>query len=988
MKKLLSVLLVVLLCVGVCPISTLAADEEFVLTAEGGMALVGGKITVPVVVTKNSGWRALEVRVSYDADVLEIECPNHNDSEYCMGESAPAVTKKEDFAMATEYECDNLGVNSPRHTANPYIFQWAYPTIDEDITETGTYASITFKVKDEAALGETTVGLYIDIITNCDYEHPTTVTNDATVKVVDEFPVPEAPATVKGKDSNGVVKDIHANDDTTSVTVESYDAVKNEVNLSFSYDTTHEAYGDTVEWYKGDELIATGLTATVPYNTYNANDYSVVVEYENYLSNAGGFETYATATSNQTNAMLPYVTKNVPNTAGSATTAFEVYEDMPHDELWGMYTTFKKLGSGYAYSDEYWQVTDKGLYGTDGTGSYFIYGIKGTQSCYGSTNKVTPRTGNGMLLLRTASRSAIKEITGLTAGKTYLVSFYVHDNFLNANYNAETGLYSEGYGTLQSAVVANSVQDIATASSVQATTRGAKLYGASIYGNAKADSKEAKWQRYELYFTPESDTAYLHITATGPIFLDDVLCQEYKADKTEWNFEDGNMISGIITSDTYLTASQASIFTVKDATPWGLNKLGNKYLEIDCANGRWNNNIFFNFNYEKGYRYTISYDFKVIKYAPSDEANYGEDLNNTNKTTNPDKYMTETNIQNTMDAYLNTFSAEKTTINNTHLVSSRDYITITRYHENGKAYNYATTTPAGVNNYYTCTSARTVTDDADTGYTYQKFANNSTVGGDLWDEWVHWEIEFDPAGIDYEGFASYGFNFTGKYAVYGIDNFKVEKYALSDIAAADDAHALTNNFNIRAISNNGQGLRFKSTVDLGSLGLISADDGEDANYDAITGTFANGSKIVEYGTLVGFSDQYYDHSRLVRALSSDMAKNSWAVAGVAYNLESGRDIRYKYENGVVTYTGVLINIPTQNYDTVWAVRSYVIIEDANKQRTVVYSDVITISMVAAANAVIENSPAGAKDEPGTDAYIAQTEVLDIYYANQNQANRF
>lgn len=40
-------------------------------------------------------------------------------------------------------------------------------------------------------------------------------------------------------------------------------------------------------------------------------------------------------------------------------------------------------------------------------------------------------------------------------------------------------------------------------------------------------------------------------------------------------------------------------------------------------------------------------------------------------------------------------------------------------------------------------------------------------------------------------------------------------------------------------------------------------------------------------------------------------------------------------------------------------------------------------MVAAANAVISNSPEGANSVLGTDAYIAQTEVLDPYYASKN-----
>lgn len=185
MKKLLAVLLAVVLCVSVCSISAFAANEEFVVTAQGGTASRGGTITVPIVVEKNVGWRALDIRVSYDADVLEIECPNHDDSKDCVGKRAPSVTKlgKEDFEMAVEYDVSNSAVNPPSHTTYPYSIAWAFATIKEDITETGTYATVTFKVKDDAAFGETKVDIEVQTITNCAYAHPTALANDATITI-------------------------------------------------------------------------------------------------------------------------------------------------------------------------------------------------------------------------------------------------------------------------------------------------------------------------------------------------------------------------------------------------------------------------------------------------------------------------------------------------------------------------------------------------------------------------------------------------------------------------------------------------------------------------------------------------------------------------------------------------------------------------------------------------------------------------------------
>ena len=52
MKKLLAILLAVVLCVSVCTISTIAANDDFVVTAQGGTAAKGQTIQVPIVVEK------------------------------------------------------------------------------------------------------------------------------------------------------------------------------------------------------------------------------------------------------------------------------------------------------------------------------------------------------------------------------------------------------------------------------------------------------------------------------------------------------------------------------------------------------------------------------------------------------------------------------------------------------------------------------------------------------------------------------------------------------------------------------------------------------------------------------------------------------------------------------------------------------------------------------------------------------------------------
>ena len=157
MKKLLSILLAVVLCFSVCSVVAIADNEDIVVSVKGGTTQRGGTITVPITLDANKGFVTLGIAVNYDADVLEIECPKHEDGKSCTAKRKPTITKKEDFQIAEDYDCSNSGQNSQYHTVNPYLLQWAYGTVEEDICETGEIASITFKVKDDAAFGDTTV---------------------------------------------------------------------------------------------------------------------------------------------------------------------------------------------------------------------------------------------------------------------------------------------------------------------------------------------------------------------------------------------------------------------------------------------------------------------------------------------------------------------------------------------------------------------------------------------------------------------------------------------------------------------------------------------------------------------------------------------------------------------------------------------------------------------------------------------------------------
>lgn len=155
MKKLLSILLVISLCFSMFAISVAAADEDIVVSVKGGNASQGGTITVPINLDVNKGFTTLGIQVSYDSNVLEIECPNHKANQNC----SPSVVKN-------NLSSGNNGLNSQYHTVNPYLLQWAYPTVDgsitKNVTKTGQLAKITFKVKNNAKVGETKVNIVVD----------------------------------------------------------------------------------------------------------------------------------------------------------------------------------------------------------------------------------------------------------------------------------------------------------------------------------------------------------------------------------------------------------------------------------------------------------------------------------------------------------------------------------------------------------------------------------------------------------------------------------------------------------------------------------------------------------------------------------------------------------------------------------------------------------------------------------------------------------
>ena len=161
MKKLLCILLAVVLCFAALPISAFAEGENIVVSATPSKTAVnvGETFTVDFKLTKNTGFVTLGLQVEYDSNVLEIVCPNHKaGSENCDG-----VVKNK---LGAQGGVGNSAVDSQYHTDNPYVIQWAYGTLKNDVTYTGRIATLTFKAKKAVAGCTTAIKVNVDQASN------------------------------------------------------------------------------------------------------------------------------------------------------------------------------------------------------------------------------------------------------------------------------------------------------------------------------------------------------------------------------------------------------------------------------------------------------------------------------------------------------------------------------------------------------------------------------------------------------------------------------------------------------------------------------------------------------------------------------------------------------------------------------------------------------------------------------------------------------
>ena len=157
----------------------------------------------------------------------------------------------------------------------------------------------------------------------------------------------------------------------------------------------------------------------------------------------------------------------------------------------------------------------------------------------------------------------------------------------------------------------------------------------------------------------------------------------------------------------------------------------------------------------------------------------------------------------------------------------------------------------------------------------------------------------------------------------------------------------------------GQALRYKFTVDA----------------DVIANAQADGYELVEYGTAVAIAEELNGHAAdpILDATAYTVKK------GVAYDKANGVNVQYDVaENGDVTYTAALYNIPTNKYDAEIAVRPYAIFQNADGDTYVRYGTTRNASVFATVEAILAGSNTSDKD------YVNNTllagDIMDAYNA--------
>jgi hypothetical protein len=170
MKKILAIFLSVLLVCAAMPFAFVSAADEPTIVVSDVEGKAGDTVSVTISLKNNPGIISARLKVGYDANALELI------------EAADG-----DFAAAG-YSYSEQGVN-------PYVVNWCLGNLKVNDTSE-LLATLTFKIKDDAAAGEYPLSLIIadpDDFYNVDWDTVEFGLDAGSITVVEDAPVPEEP---------------------------------------------------------------------------------------------------------------------------------------------------------------------------------------------------------------------------------------------------------------------------------------------------------------------------------------------------------------------------------------------------------------------------------------------------------------------------------------------------------------------------------------------------------------------------------------------------------------------------------------------------------------------------------------------------------------------------------------------------------------------------------------------------------------------------
>ena len=130
LKRTLTVLLALMLVWAACSVATFAKDYDGTITASAATAKPGENVDVTITLGEHPGLVSLQIEVGYDADALTL-------------------TGVTDAGNLSTFEVDTENL-----TPNPFTLTWNGDLEKKNITYNGVIATLTFKVKEDADLGD------------------------------------------------------------------------------------------------------------------------------------------------------------------------------------------------------------------------------------------------------------------------------------------------------------------------------------------------------------------------------------------------------------------------------------------------------------------------------------------------------------------------------------------------------------------------------------------------------------------------------------------------------------------------------------------------------------------------------------------------------------------------------------------------------------------------------------------------------------------